>query len=84
MENLTNQILELKNGKKYFILRQAAYKGNSYFLGAEVTSDGEDFTNNFIFLEKVTGENDGAAGFAVKEVKDPVVLDVLAKNIKLD
>ncbi len=84
MENLTNQVLELRDGKKYFVLRQAAYKGGSYFLAAEVTPDGEDFTNNFIFLEKVVGENDGNAGFAVKEVKDPVILDVLAKNIKLD
>ncbi len=84
MENLTNQVLELRDGKKYFILRQAAYKGKSYFLAAELTQDGEDFTNNFIFLEKVTGENDGNAGFGVMEVKDPTVLDVLAKNIKLD
>ena len=31
MENLTNQVLELANGKKCFILRQAVYKGNTYF-----------------------------------------------------
>ncbi len=80
MENLTNQILELKSGKKYFVLRQATYKGTTYFLGAEVTDDGEDFTNEFIFLEKV----DGGANFSVKEVSDSQVLEVLAKNIKLD
>ena len=35
MENLTNQILKLKSGKNYFVLRQAAYKGITYYFGAE-------------------------------------------------
>ncbi|UKI58570.1 MAG: hypothetical protein L6V81_04075 [Clostridium sp.] len=39
--------------KQYFILRQASYKGTTYFLGALTTPDGEDFTNDFAFLEKV-------------------------------
>ena len=80
MENLTNQILKLANGKNYFILRQATYRGVTYFLAAEVTEDEEDFTNNFAFLEKV--DNDGKMG--VKVVKDQEVIEVLAKNIKLD
>lgn len=80
MDNLTNQVLNLKNGKKYFVLRQASYKGITYFLGAELTPDGEDFTNQFIFLENI--ERDGKT--LVKEVKDQQVLEVLAKNIKLD
>ena len=50
MENLTNQILELGNGKKYFVLRQAAYKGETYYLCAEVTDNEEEFTNNFAFF----------------------------------
>ena len=79
MENLTNQILDLDNGKKYFVLRQAVYKGVTYFLGAEVTSDEEDFTNNFVFLEKIEGD-----GLLVKKVNDPKIIDVLAKNIKID
>ena len=80
MDNLTNQILKLNSGISYFVLRQAAYKGGTYFLGAEVTPDGEDFTNNFAFLERV--DVDGK--FCVKEVTDKSVLEVLAKNIKLD
>ena len=80
MDNLTNQILKLNNGVSYFVLRQAAYKGVTYFLGAEVTSDGEDFTNKFAFLEKI--DVDGK--FCVKEVTDKSVLEILAKNIKLD
>lgn len=79
MENLTNQVLDLKNGKKYFVLRQAVYKGNTYFLVAELTNDEEDFTNNFAFLEKV-----GSEGLKVKKVTDKSIIEVLAKNIKLD
>ena len=80
MENLTNQVLKLENGSNYFILRQATYKGVTYFLAAEVTADEEDFTNNFTFLEKV--DSNGQMG--VKVVKDQAVIEVLAKNIKLD
>ena len=79
MENLTNQILDLKNGEKYFILRQAVYKGITYYFGAEVTEDEEDFTNNFVFLEKV-----GEEGLKVKKVKDQAIIEVLAKNIKIN
>ena len=79
MENLTNQVLALANGKKFFVLRQAVYKGTTYFLSAELTEDEEDFTNNFIFLQKV-----GDEGLKVKKVKDQNIIDVLANNIKLD
>jgi hypothetical protein len=80
MENLTNQVLTLASGKNYLVLRQAAYRGNVYYLGAEVTPDGEDFTNEFVFFERV--EKDGK--FNVKKVTDPEILQVLGKNIKLD
>lgn len=80
MENITNQILKLSNGLKYFVVRQATYRGVTYFLGAQVTEDGEDFTNDFVFLENV-GE-DGK--IAVKKVTDPRIIELLAKNIKIE
>ena len=79
MENLTNQELALANGQKFFVLRQAVYKGTTYYLSAELTDDEEDFTNNFIFLQKV-----GDEGLKVKRVTDQNIIEVLAKNIKLD
>ena len=79
MDNITNQVLDLANGKKYFILRQAVFKGVTYFLGAELTPDEEDFTNNFVFLERV-----GDGDLMVKKVTDQAVIDVLAKNIKIE
>ena len=81
MENITNKVLKLENGKNYFVLRQAVYKGVTYFLGAELDSTEEDFTNEFIFLEKVE-KPDGS--FVVKVVTDKAIIDVLSKNIKIE
>ena len=39
MINLTNQILELQNGKKFFVVRQATFRKKTYFFAAEVTDD---------------------------------------------
>lgn len=80
MENLTNQVLTLANGKGYLVLRQAVYRGVVYYLAAEVTPDGEEFTNEFVFFERE--EIDGK--FNVKKVKDEAILKVLASNIKID
>ncbi|MBR4177766.1 MAG: hypothetical protein IKR57_00265 [Bacilli bacterium] len=79
MENLTNQVLRLEDNTRYFVLRQAVYKGKTYFLGAELTPDGEDFTNQFVFLEKVDGEE-----LEVQVVTDKEIIEVLAKNIKIE
>ena len=80
MENLTNQVLTLANGNNYLVLRQAVYRGVVYYLAAEVTPDGEDFTNEFVFFQK----EDIDGKFNVKKVQDEAVLKVLASNIKLD
>jgi ketosteroid isomerase-like protein len=80
MENITNQVLDLANGKKYFVLRQAVYKGVTYFLGAELTPDEEDFTNNFAFLERIDDGDD----LKIKKVTDKAIIDILAKNIKIE
>ena len=79
MDNITNQVLRLEDDTAYFVLRQAVYKGKTYFLGAELTPDGEDFTNNFVFLEKLEGDE-----LEVQEVTDPEIIEILAKNIKIE
>ncbi len=80
MENLSNQILELKNGKNYFVIRQAVFRGKTYYLAVEVTGDEEDFTNNFLFFERI--DEDGK--FLVNVVTDPDLLQILARNIKIE
>lgn len=80
MENITNKVMELNNGKKYFIIRQALYKDVTYYFATLLTDDEEDFTGDFIFLERY--ETDGKAH--VREVTDNKIIEVLAKNIKVD
>lgn len=80
MENRTDQIIEINGKDKYYILRQALYRGSTYYLVAKVTEDGEDFTDEILFLERI--DSDG--GSRVKQVTDPKILEVLAKNIKID
>lgn len=79
MEDLTGQILELRNGKNFFVLKQIEKGDKIYYLGAGITKD-EDFTKEYLFLERVEkGEK-----FSVKEVTDPEVLQKLALDVKAD
>ena len=80
MENITNQVIVLGNGKKYYVMRQALYKGSTYLLAAGVTENEEDFTDEFTFLERKV-ENEKAY---IREVKDKEILKVLLQNITLD
>lgn len=80
MENITNKVLELNNGKKYFIVRQLIYKDTTYYFAALLTNDEEDFEDEFTFLEKY--EKDGE--FFARVVTDKKIIEVLAKNINID
>ncbi len=80
MENLTDQIISLENGKKYYVFRQALYKGVTYYLAIETTEDEEDFTDNIAFLERIE-EDDKSY---LQKVTDQKVIQTLAKNIKIE
>ena len=47
MKNKINRVITLANGKKYFVLKQAIYKGDNYYMVAEVTEDGNDLKEKF-------------------------------------
>ena len=79
MKDLTGQILELRNGKNYFVLKQIEIDNVIYYLGAGITKE-EDFTKEYTFLERVN--KDGK--FSVKEVTDPEILEKLALDVKAD
>ena len=42
MENRIHQVMELENGKKYVVIKQAIYKGHNYFVAARLTDDEEE------------------------------------------
>ena len=79
MENRINQVVELENGKKYFILKQAIYLNENYFIVAEVTEDGKDLKENFLVLHefKENGEP------FVKIETDPKTLEIILKHLDI-
>ncbi len=79
-ENITNKVIELKSGKKLLILRQARYKNTTYYYSVVLTDDEEDYTDEFIFLER---KEENGKSF-VSEVKDEEILKVLLKYIKIE
>ena len=79
MENRINHIIKLSNNKKYFILKQAIYLNENYFVAAEVTDDEEDLTNKFLILheKKEDGKN------IVTVENDPKILEIILKHLDL-
>ena len=89
MKNKINRVITLANGKKYFVLKQAIYKGDNYYMVAEVTEDGNDLKEKFAMLhEEELTVNDLAISEDGKEliefVKDPKTMQVLLDHLNLD
>ena len=79
MENRINHIITLDNGKKYFILKQAIYRGDNFFVAAEVTEDEQNLTNNFLILHET--KEDGKS--IVRAEQDKEVLAIILKHLDL-
>lgn len=77
MENRTNQVIELSNGKEYLVIRQVVYKGDTYYVTSEIYNDGEDFDKNLTFLRE-TKENDKTY---VDKVEDKEIMITILKHI---
>lgn len=77
MENRTNKTIKFSEQEKYFILKQAVFKGNSYYLTVRITPDGNDFTNEFAVLQET--ERDGDLYFS--RVNDTKTLSILLKYL---
>lgn len=77
MENKTNQVLELANGKEYVVLRQVVYKGDTYYVTSEIHNDGDDFDKNLTLL-KETIEDEKTY---VNIVRDPDIIKVIMNHI---
>lgn len=77
MENITNKIIKFSDNEKYFVLKQAIYKGNSYFMTVKTTPDGESFTNEFYVMQETV--KDGKSYYS--RVNDTKLLDLLLKYL---
>ncbi|MBE6152085.1 MAG: hypothetical protein E7165_02075 [Firmicutes bacterium] len=77
MENRTNKLIKFSEDEKYFILKQAIFKANNYYLTVKITPDGKEFTNEFAVLQEK--ERDGKLYFS--RVNDPKTLGILLKYL---
>lgn len=77
MENRTNKTIKFSENEKYFVLKQAVFKGKSYYLTVRITPDGNDFTNEFAVLQET--ERDGDLYFS--RVTDTKTLGILLKYL---
>lgn len=77
MENKTNQVLELANGKEYVVLRQVVYKGDTYYVTSEIRDDGDDFDKNLTVLKETI--EDGKS--YVNIVRNPDIIKVIMNHI---
>lgn len=66
MINRINQVMELANGKKYVVIKQAIYKGNTYYVSLRLTDDEENVMEELVIFEEV--EINGQKN--MKKVKD--------------
>ena len=73
MKNKINKVITLANGKKYFILKQAIYKNENYYMVAEVTEDGQDLKEKFAMLHEFEKEGQEF----VELVKDQKTIQIL-------
>lgn len=77
MENRTNKIIKFSENERYFVLKQAVYQGNSYFMTVKTTPDGEEFTNEFYVLQETI--KDGKSYYS--RVNDTKLLNLLLKYL---
>lgn len=79
MENRINQIMELDNGKKYIVVKQAIYKQDTYYVVARVTNDEKDIEDEYLVLKQIF--IDGKQ--AITEVEDPNLFKIIIKYVGL-
>ncbi len=77
MENRINQVMELADGKKYIVIKQAIYKGDNYFVSMPLTDDEEDVTDEIIVFQEI--EHEGKR--SVQKVKDPNLFSLVCKYV---
>ena len=79
MENKIDQVIELENGEKYVIIKQAVYRGHNYYVSAKLTDDEEDILEEYVIFEEV----DYNGKKSVLEVKDVELYKLVAKYVGL-
>ena len=80
MENRINEVVELENGREYFILKQAVYQGHNYYVSTEVDKSNETLTENFVVFKEI---KEGTDVFLEIET-DVKKLQIILKHLNLN
>ncbi|MBE6149294.1 MAG: hypothetical protein E7170_01050 [Firmicutes bacterium] len=87
MENRINKIMELANGNKYIIAKQAIYQNENYYVAIRITDDESTITN----IQDLTQDNVKVfkevlfeGRLSVEEVIDPKLFKLIVKYVGLD
>lgn len=75
MENRINQIIELEDGNKYIVLKQAIYHDENYFTAARISDDEANIYEEFHLLHEV---NESGETF-IETVTDDNLVQLLLK-----
>lgn len=87
MENRINKIMELADGNKYIVIKQAIYKNENYYVVAKVNDEENDILN----IENTDEKNlrvlhelvyDGK--LSVEDVTDPDLFKLIIKYVGLE
>lgn len=79
MENRTNQIMTLQDGKEYAIVRHIVYQGRTFYLAVEMTKDKEDIKEDSLdLLEQIMYKGQES----IKKVRDAELTKIILENIK--
>lgn len=80
MENRINKIMELSDGSKYIVVKQAIYRNENYFVVAKITSDEENVENDFKVVHEVIND----AKSTIEEVNDEGLFKLIIKYVGLE
>lgn len=86
MENRINKIMELADGNKYIVIKQAIYKSENYYVVVRVneeetdTLDIENTEENVKVLHELMYKGQAA----VEEVTDPDLFKLIIKYVGLE
>lgn len=79
MINRINQVMELADGKKYVVVKQAIYKEKTYYVSLRLTDDEENVMEELVVFEEVDFNNKKS----VQKVKDQNILKLVLEYVGL-
>lgn len=79
MTNRINQVMELADGRKYAVIKQAVYKGNNYYVSLRLTDDEENIVDELIVFQEV----DHKGQKSVEQITDQNLLKLILGYVGL-